>query len=81
MFLSLEGSRFQIRNNEIPKMIYSTVHTGPNNQFGGLNEGLFSVAYHPETPDAVYIPAVAPTPSVNINETASLIICGVFIND
>ena len=39
-------SSFQTIKSEIPIIRYSTVHTGPNSQLGGLNEGLFSVAYH-----------------------------------
>jgi hypothetical protein len=74
IFLSLEGSIFHIINKEIPIIIYKTVQTGPNNQSGGLKDGLWSVAYHPVTADDVNIPAIAPTPSVRINEAMSLII-------
>jgi hypothetical protein len=35
-----------IRNNEIPIIIKSVVHTGPNSQLGGANEGFMRVAYH-----------------------------------
>jgi len=72
IFLSFEGSRFQIINKEIPIIMYNTVHTGPNNQSGGLKDGLWSVAYHPVTADDVNIPAIAPTPNVRINEATSL---------
>jgi len=33
------------RNNEIPIIIKSAVHTGKNNQLGGANEGFMRVAY------------------------------------
>jgi hypothetical protein len=26
--------------------VYRVIHTGPNTQFGGVNDGLFSVEYH-----------------------------------
>lgn len=35
-----------MRYRETPIRIYSTVHTGPNAQFGGVNEGFSSWAYH-----------------------------------
>jgi len=43
-FASLPGSRFHIWKNEIPKMMYSVVQTGPNTQFDGLKEGWLSMA-------------------------------------
>lgn len=36
----------QTRNREMPMSMYSVIHTGENNQFGGVKEGLLSVAYH-----------------------------------
>jgi len=43
-FASLSASRFHIRKNEIPKMMYGVVQTGPNTQFDGLKEGWLSMA-------------------------------------
>ena len=36
----------QTKNSEIPIIIKRIVHTGANNQFGGLKDGLFIVLYH-----------------------------------
>lgn len=49
---------FQIRKKDIPKIMYSTVQTGPNIQFGGLNEGLLSEANQSGTASAVNKPAI-----------------------
>lgn len=45
-------------------MIYKLVHTGAKSQFGGLNEGLFSVGYHVRTDCAVAQPPTAPIHNV-----------------
>ena len=37
-----------MRNNAKPISMYKIIHTGANTTFGGLNQGLFSVAYHVE---------------------------------
>ena len=42
-------------------MRYKAVHTGANNQLGGLNEGLLAIRYQPFTPELVKNPANAPT--------------------
>jgi hypothetical protein len=36
---------FQTNQNAIAINVYKTDHTGPNNQEGGLNDGLFIVMY------------------------------------
>jgi hypothetical protein len=41
---------FATRPAAIPMQIYSTVHTGPNSQFGGVQAGRFSVVYQVVTP-------------------------------
>lgn len=69
-----EGFSFQIRKNDIPKRQYSSVHTGPNTQLGGLKEGLFNKAYQVGTACDVNIPATAPIVKGNANETSSLTI-------
>jgi hypothetical protein len=43
----------QIIYNEIPISKYKIVHTGPNNQPGGLKKGLFRVKYQVETEETV----------------------------
>lgn len=55
------------------------VQTGPNNQMGGLNDGLFSVAYHSGTACAVNKPAMVPEASGNARDTSSLGICDLVI--
>ena len=40
----------------------------PKSQFGGLNDGLFSLAYHPGTASAVNKPAIAPKPKGNASD-------------
>jgi len=70
---------FQVRKNEIPKRMYSDVHTGPNIQLGGLKEGWFSVAYHSGIAFAVNIPAIAPRPKGRRIDTTNLSICLLFI--
>jgi len=54
---------FQTMKSDIPIIRYSTVHTGPNSQLGGLNDGFTSVVYHPLTEEAVKYPAKEPTAS------------------
>ena len=39
----------QTKYNDMPIKTYSIVHTGPKTQFGGLNQGLSSPEYQPET--------------------------------
>jgi hypothetical protein len=76
---SLLAFCFQIKNKEIPKNIYRVVHTGPNNQLGGLNDGWFSVLYHPGIASAVNIPAIAPKLKGNAIDANSLRIWDIFI--
>ena len=38
---------------EIPINIYKVIHTGPNNQLGGLKNGLLMVKYHVDTDNTV----------------------------
>ena len=47
----------------MPMIMYNVVHTGPNIQLGGLNDGWLSVAYHSGIACAVNIPAIAPIES------------------
>ena len=51
-----------IRNKDIPINIYRIVQTGPNIQFGGLNEGLLIVVNHVRTEEEV---KRAPIPPAN----------------
>jgi hypothetical protein len=51
---------FQTRNNEIAIIMYNVVQTGANNQLGGLNSGLFNVAYQPGIASAVSIEPINP---------------------
>lgn len=51
----------------IPMSTNSVVHTGPNTQLGGLNEGLFKVAYQVGIEDAVKIEPITPA----ISESAT----------
>lgn len=41
--------------------MYKIVHTGANNQLGGLNQGLFKVLNQSLTEEAVNKPETAPT--------------------
>ena len=47
----------------MPIKMYREVHTGANNQLGGLNEGFTSVVYQPFTDDDVNKPARDPIAS------------------
>lgn len=49
----------------IPINIYSTVHTGPNTQFGGLNDGRANVAYHVGIAETVKNDPIIPAASHN----------------
>ena len=60
---------FHTRNNEIPIIMYNVVQTGANNQFGGLNSGLFNVAYQPGIASAVKTEPINPA----ARQTAMLI--------
>lgn len=44
---------FHTINSEIPIIMYNVVQTGANIQLGGLNSGLFNVAYQPGIASAV----------------------------
>jgi hypothetical protein len=44
--------------------IYKPVHTGANNQGGGLNDGFLRVLYHPGISGRVTSEAIKPTASV-----------------
>jgi len=43
----------QTRNKDIPMSTYKVIHTGPNNQLGGLKAGFLSAAYQVGTAGAV----------------------------
>jgi len=51
---------FTAKYNDIPIMIYNIVHTGPNIQPGGLNEGLCNPEYHLPGPALVNNPPMTP---------------------
>ena len=51
---------FQIRNIEIPIITYNIVQTGPKTLLGGLNDGLFKVAYHVGIESIVKIAPINP---------------------
>jgi len=72
-FLKFLGFAFvlQTRYNEIPIIIYSKVHTGPNSQLGGLKKGLFKVRYQVETEEAVDIDPIKPADRQIIIDAAS----------
>lgn len=40
---------FQTRNKATPIKKYKEIHTGPNSQLGGLNDGFIKVEYQVET--------------------------------
>jgi len=65
----------------MPISMYRVVQTGPNIQLGGLNDGLFKVAYHSGIDLAVNIPAIAPRAKGNIKETISLKICDLLMSN
>jgi hypothetical protein len=44
---------FQTKYKEIPIKKYKIIHTGANNQLGGLKNGLFKVKYHVDTEETV----------------------------
>jgi len=48
--------------NEMPIKVYSEVHIGANNQFGGVMAGLSSEAYHPGIAGVVNIAPKNPAP-------------------
>ena len=79
MFRSLPGGSVHTIYKEIPIRIYSVVQTGPNNQFGGLKEGWFKVAYQLGIARAVKIPAMAPIASGNAREIINFVIEVMFI--
>ena len=60
-FTALSVSDFHTIKKAIPIKIYKAVQTGVNIQLGGLNDGLFAVAYQPCTPDEVKNPEIPPT--------------------
>jgi hypothetical protein len=49
------------KNNAKPIRMYKVVQTGPNTQLGGVNHGLFNVAYHVEIAGVVTSPPTPPT--------------------
>lgn len=65
----LAGSISQIRHPAIAINTYKTVQTGPNIQFGGLNEGFLRPAYH--APGLVNKPMAIPPPTTTTKKTAS----------
>jgi hypothetical protein len=63
---------FQTIYKEIPIKIYKLIHTGPNNQLGGLKDGLFNVTYHVETEATVNNEPMTPAIWQMMTEAASL---------
>ena len=59
VFWSSEGCKDQILHNAIAIAVYKIVQTGPNNQEGGLKEGLFKERYQLLTELAVAKPPIA----------------------
>jgi len=51
---------FQIIYNESPIRKYKIIHTGPNNQLGGLKNGLFKFEYQVDIDDTVKIDPINP---------------------
>src|SRR5674476_1178922 len=50
-----------MRNNATPISMYRVVQTGANTTFGGLNQGLFSDAYHVGIVSVSYTHLTLPT--------------------
>jgi hypothetical protein len=51
---------FQMRKKAIPINRYSSTHTGPNSQLGGLKVGFCKLVYHVETELLVKNPPMIP---------------------
>lgn len=68
---SSEPGNFQIKYKLIPISKYKMVHTGPNNQFGGLKNGLFRLAYQVGISETVKIPPSEPNPTIKMTEITS----------
>lgn len=51
--------------------MYKVVQAGPNNQLGGVNQGLLMVWYQVETPDDVAKAPVNPTKSGRVTQSTS----------
>jgi hypothetical protein len=63
---------------------YKHVQTGPNNQFGGVKDGLFNVTYQSFTPSMVKYPEILPTRSgkrMQMNNRETRFIINQFIFD
>ncbi len=50
----------QIKATAIPMVRYKNVHAGPNNQFGGFQDGLFRKRYHDFISEIVLKPLEIP---------------------
>ena len=59
-FIEAFTSAFQTKYKAMPISIYKVVHTGPNNQLGGCQDGLFNAAYQLGISDAVKLPPIKP---------------------
>jgi hypothetical protein len=68
-----------MRNNATPISMYKVVQTGANTTFGGLNQGLFSEAYHVGI--ELIVNTVDPNPANKgtASDTSSLTTSTVFI--
>jgi hypothetical protein len=68
-----------MRNNAKPISTYKVVQTGANTTFGGLNQGLFSEAYHVGI--ELIVNTVDPNPAIKgtARDTSSLTTSMVFI--
>ena len=71
----------RIRKNEMPIKIYKLVHTGPNNQLGGRNEGYLSVSNQAAILLLVTIPAHAPSASGTVIQASKVSIFFMLFDD
>lgn len=68
----LSNPSLHTKNNEIPIRIYKVLHIGPNAQFGGVQLGLDSAAYHVVICGRVETVPTAPAKNTMIIETINL---------
>lgn len=61
-----------IKYNDIPIRKYSEIHTGPNNQPGGLKSGFINVEYQVDNVEAVNTDPIIPANSQTLIETTNL---------
>jgi len=73
MSLTLFLGDSQTKNKAVPTKMNNMVHTGPNTQLGGVNEGLFNAAYHVGMACMVGIAPMMPASKHTPIDTISLI--------